>query len=220
MRSPSPFCVSPPPDRCADRPRTFRIARPSWARHRSRRKGSARAWHSFSSDALEPSSSRSTTSFQPRSAGMTPTARASFVRLVIGHAAASSGMHVTALRASDTLASGENEARALSGGLTGASSGTRECRRPRAAARGRRARHGPGHRSCDTLAISRRVSAAGGACPPTPRVRFVSRCGQVAVVDLGETHRARTARLTSSGFPGLPCFPRDAPATMSLESQP
>jgi len=196
-------------------------------------------------------------------------------------------MHVTALRASDTLASGENQARALSAGFTGASSGTRECRRPRAAARGgrlpdtlsgwvllrsqasrtdaaclyrqpwlyaifrtarlhplrgarraqaalspprglpsaraprrRRARQGPGPRGCDTLAISRRVSAAGGACPPTPPARFVSRCGQVAVVDLGETHRVRTARLTSSGFPGLPCFPRDAPATMSLESQP
>jgi hypothetical protein len=35
-------------------------------------------------------------------------------------------MRVAALRASDTLASGENQAHALNGGLTCASSGTRE----------------------------------------------------------------------------------------------
>ena len=76
MRSPRPFCVSSP-DRCADRRRTSRIARRLRRANAAGAKGSARGSHSFSPAASEPSSSRSTTSSQSRSAGMPPTAPAS-----------------------------------------------------------------------------------------------------------------------------------------------
>lgn len=47
MRSPSPLCVSPPPDRCADHLRTFRIARRLRRATAAGAKRSASAWHSL-----------------------------------------------------------------------------------------------------------------------------------------------------------------------------